>query len=66
MRPIVEPPPSSRCNSCGGNLLFKMIEVADRVLCKQNELFVCSKRGRQHSFSVVASPYMAPSPLQLR
>jgi hypothetical protein len=28
MRALVEPPPSSRCTLCGGDLLLKLIESA--------------------------------------
>jgi hypothetical protein len=28
MRTLVEPPPSSRCDLCGGELRFKLIESA--------------------------------------
>jgi rRNA maturation endonuclease Nob1 len=32
MRTLVEPPPSSRCDLCGGELRLKLIESANRTL----------------------------------
>ena len=32
MRTIVQPPPSSHCKQCGGDLRLKLIEAADRGL----------------------------------
>jgi hypothetical protein len=37
MRTLVEPPPSSRCGLCGGELLLELIDRFD------NEIFVCLK-----------------------
>jgi hypothetical protein len=66
MRALVEPPPSSRCTLCGGDLQFKLIEWADRTLGRQKEIFVCAKCGRQHSYSVDPNPYVAPASLRFR
>lgn len=52
MRTLVEPPPSSRCNLCGGELLFKLIESANHTLDLDNEIFVCVQCGREHSYIV--------------
>jgi hypothetical protein len=41
MRTLVEPPPSSRCDRCGGELRLKQIESANRTLDLENEIFVC-------------------------
>ena len=32
MRTLVEPPPTSRCDLCGGELRLKLIEPANRTL----------------------------------
>ena len=32
MRTLVEPPPSSQCDLCGGELRLKLIEPANRTL----------------------------------
>jgi DNA-directed RNA polymerase subunit RPC12/RpoP len=50
MRALVEPPPSSRCNFCGGQLLLKRIEVANRTLNLDNQIFVCANCGRETSY----------------
>jgi uncharacterized OB-fold protein len=42
MRAITQPPPSSRCEKCGGELRLKQIEVADRGLDLEYEIFVCA------------------------
>jgi uncharacterized protein with PIN domain len=52
MRALVEPPPSSRCNLCGGELLLKRIEVANRTLDLDNQIFVCANCGREESYIV--------------
>jgi hypothetical protein len=53
MRPLVEPPPSSRCNLCGGELLLKRIEVANRTLDLDKQIFVCANCSREESYLVV-------------
>jgi hypothetical protein len=52
MRTLVEPPPSSYCDVCGGELRLKQIESADRALDLDNEIFVCEKCGREQAFTV--------------
>lgn len=52
MRTLVEPSPSSRCDLCGGELLLKLIESANRSLDFDNEIFVCAKCGREQSYTV--------------
>ena len=52
MRTLVEPPPSSRCDLCGGELRLKLIESADRTLDLDNEIFVCVKCGHEQSYTV--------------
>jgi len=48
MRTLVEPPPSSHCDVCGGELRLKQIEAANRTLDLDNEIFVCVKCYREH------------------
>jgi hypothetical protein len=45
MRTLVEPPPSSRCDKCGGELRLKLIESASHILDLDNQIFVCAKCG---------------------
>lgn len=52
MRTITKPPPSSRCAQCGGELRLKQIDVADRGLDLENEIFVCASCGREQSLTV--------------
>ena len=61
MRTLVEPPPSSRCDLCGGELRLKLIESANRTLDIEsanhtldldNEILVCVKCGHEQSYTV--------------
>jgi uncharacterized protein with PIN domain len=52
MRTLVEPPPSTRCDLCGGELRLKQIESANVTLDLDNEIFVCAKCGREQSYTV--------------
>jgi hypothetical protein len=52
MRTLVEPPPSSHCDVCGGELRLKQIESANRALDLDNEIFVCVKCHREQSCTV--------------
>jgi hypothetical protein len=65
MRPIVPPPPSSRCK-CGGELRLKRIEPAHdtfrnepayAIPGKQCEILVCTRCSREQQFIVDANPY---------
>ena len=58
MRTLVEPPPSSRCDLCGGELRLKLIESANRTLDIEpanrmvdldNEILVCVNCGHEQS-----------------
>ena len=60
MRPLVEPPPSSRC-MCGGELQLKLIEAAERSLGKQREIFVCTSCDREQTFLADRDPYPSPA-----
>jgi hypothetical protein len=52
MRTLVEPPPSSRCDRCGGELRLKQIELANRTLDLDCQISVCAKCGREQSHIV--------------
>jgi uncharacterized protein with PIN domain len=45
MRNFVQPPPSSHCALCNGELRLKRIEPADLVFELGAEIFVCAKCG---------------------
>ena len=49
MRTLVEPPHSSRCELCGGELRLKQIESANRTLDLDNEIFICVKCDREQA-----------------
>ena len=60
MRNLVQLPPSTHCERCGGELLFfKQIETDDPVFDTEVEIFVCSKCGHVHSRPVIHDPYAA-------
>jgi uncharacterized protein with PIN domain len=52
MRAMTQPPPSSRCDKCNGELRFKLIETTDRGLNLENEISVCENCGRELSLIV--------------
>jgi len=52
MRAISQPPPSSRCVKCGGELRLKRIETAAGGLNLENEIFVCADCGLERSLTV--------------
>lgn len=56
MRTLVKPPPSSRCDLCGGELRLKLIEPASRTLDLENEIFVCASCGHEQSYTVIHDP----------
>jgi len=52
MRTLVEPPPSSHCNQCGGELRLQQIERANDTLDLDIQILVCAECGREHSCTV--------------
>jgi DNA-directed RNA polymerase subunit RPC12/RpoP len=59
MRNLVEPLPSTHCEHCNGELLFKRIEADDPALDLEVQIFVCAKCGREHSRRLIHEPYTA-------
>jgi len=59
MRNLVQPLPSVHCEHCGGELLFKCIELDDQVLDIEVQVFVCAKCGHEHSRKLIHDPYTA-------
>ena len=59
MRNLVQPPPTTHCENCDGELRFKLIEPGDLVFDTAVEIFVCAKCGHEQSFSVIHDPYAA-------
>jgi len=52
MRAMTQPPPSSCCEQCDGDLRLKLIAAADRGLALDYEIFVCANCGREQSLTV--------------
>jgi hypothetical protein len=57
MRTLVEPPPTTHCDHCGGELQFQQIKSANRALELDSEVFVCIKCGREQSYTVIHNHY---------
>ena len=51
-RTLIEPPPSSHCDLCGGELRLKLIEPANRELDLEDEILVCVNCGREQAYIV--------------
>jgi hypothetical protein len=60
MRTLVDPPPSSHCYLCGGELRLKLIESANRGFDLDSEIFVCIRCGREQSCTVSHNHYGRP------
>jgi hypothetical protein len=52
MRTITQPPPSSRCELCGGELRLMQVESANRALDLESEILVCVKCGHEQAYIV--------------
>jgi hypothetical protein len=61
MRVLTQPPPSSRCSLCGGELRLKLIEPANGVFDLECEIFVCANCGHEQSYAVAHEHYMPHS-----
>jgi hypothetical protein len=59
MRTLIEPPPSTHCDHCGGELRLKQVEPANRTMDLENEIFVCVCCGHEIAFMVHHDKYAA-------
>jgi uncharacterized protein with PIN domain len=59
MRTLVQPPPSTHCDLCGGELRLKQVEPANRTMDLDNEILVCANCGRELSCIVDHDRYAA-------
>jgi hypothetical protein len=50
MRKTVEPPPSSQCDRCGGQLKLKRVDAAHAVLGLSSTIYVCGTCGTERAF----------------
>ncbi len=49
MRTLIQPPPSSHCDLCGGELRLKKVESDTRELDWEDEVLVCVSCGYELS-----------------
>ena len=49
-RTLIQPPPSSHCNQCGGELRLKQIKRANDTLDLDYQILVCAECGREQSY----------------
>ena len=61
MRILVEPPTSSHCEVCGGELRLKLIESANPTHDLDSETSICVTCGHEQSFTKSHDPTM-PAP----
>ncbi len=57
MRKLVQPPPRSRCDRCGGELQLKMVVPADAIVEAESEVLVCVACGNEQVYWVTVDPY---------
>jgi hypothetical protein len=61
MRTLTQPPPTSRCDLCGGELRLKLVEPANRAFDLEYEIFVCASCGHDQSYIVAQDHYVPHS-----
>jgi hypothetical protein len=61
MRRIVEPPPSSQCDGCGGQLKLKRVETNGTCLALAKNIFACEKCGKERLFVTQQDLYASGS-----
>ena len=59
MRNLVQPPPSSHCVLCHGELRLKLIEPDGPALELDVETLVCAKCGHEQTYRVSHNHYSA-------
>jgi Zn finger protein HypA/HybF involved in hydrogenase expression len=57
MRKIVEPPPTSQCEQCGGPLTLKGVNVAQSALGLVSQVYVCEKCKAERAFVAAGDTY---------
>ena len=53
---LTQPPPSTRCPKCGGELRLKKIAVVDTVIDLDVEVLICSSCGCEQSLKLIHEP----------
>jgi hypothetical protein len=61
VRRIVEPPPSSQCDGCGGQLKLKRVETNGTCLALTKNIFACTKCGKERLFVTQQDLYASGS-----
>jgi hypothetical protein len=59
MRNLVQPPPTSHCDLCHGELRLKRVEPTDEPLDLDTEIWVCARCGHEQTY-VVSHNHYAP------
>lgn len=59
MRKTVEPPPSTQCGQCGGQLKLKRVDVGHSVLGLNCNIFFCTACDRECSHVAPRDLYAA-------
>ena len=59
MRNLVQPPPSSHCDLCHGELRLKLIEPNSSPFDLDIEMFVCAKCGHEQAHAISHDHYAA-------
>jgi predicted metalloprotease len=59
MRNLVQPPPSTHCDLCNGELQLKTLELDPLVIDGDVQIFICSKCGHESTRKVIHDPYAA-------
>jgi hypothetical protein len=59
MRNLVQPPPTSHCDLCHGELRLKLVEPTDKPLDLDTEIWVCAKCGHEQAYVVSHNHYAA-------
>jgi hypothetical protein len=66
VRRIVEPPPSSQCDRCGGQLKLHRIDTASSVPGLNRQIFACAKCGNERLFVAQQDLYTSRSASEQR
>jgi hypothetical protein len=57
MRALVEPPPTTRCALCGGELRLKLIEPANQSFGWVKNVYVCANCDHKQTYATSQDRY---------
>jgi hypothetical protein len=66
MRNLVQPPPTSHCDLCHGELRLKRVEPTDEPLDLDTETWVCARCGHEQAYVVSHNHYAAHATNKVR